>query len=116
MSELSNQHAFPAKEGEQPLDGEELRTLLKQVPDWEIGHSHEDNLFFLVRTFTFDSYEKGVEFHNAIAKAAEEEQHHPELITSYQRITVKWWTHSVGGLHLNDFVMAAKCDEIYKKC
>jgi 4a-hydroxytetrahydrobiopterin dehydratase len=54
-----------------------------------------------------------MEFANQISIIAEQGDHHPALLIEWGRVTVTWWSHSIGGLHLNDFVMAAKTDEIY---
>ena len=54
-----------------------------------------------------------MEFANQISTIAEQGDHHPALLIEWSRVTVTWWSHSIGGLHLNDFVMAAKTDEIY---
>jgi 4a-hydroxytetrahydrobiopterin dehydratase len=61
----------------------------------------------------FKNFSQALEFTNKIGAIAEEEDHHPLIITEYGRVTVDWWTHMIGGLHKNDFIMAAKTDEIY---
>ena len=113
MTNLKDQPVVPASSDIEPLSDEKMKELLEQVPEWRIRHSSENDLYFLTRDFTFDSYLDGVKFHNTVAETAEEVQHHPELITHYQKVSVKWWTHTVGGIHVNDFILAAKCDDIY---
>jgi 4a-hydroxytetrahydrobiopterin dehydratase len=63
--------------------------------------------------FNFKNFLQALKFTNKIGAIAEEEGHHPRIITEYGRVTVDWWTHMIGGLHKNDFIMAAKTDEIY---
>jgi 4a-hydroxytetrahydrobiopterin dehydratase len=50
-----------------------------------------------------------------VGEAAEKEGHHPALLTEWGKVTVSWWTHDVGGLHQNDFIMAARTDDIYRQ-
>ncbi|HEX6123240.1 MAG TPA: 4a-hydroxytetrahydrobiopterin dehydratase, partial [Ktedonobacterales bacterium] len=54
-------------------------------------------------------------FTNAVGALAEEQGHHPALLTEWGRVTVAWWTHTIRGLHRNDFIMAAKTDEAYAR-
>ena len=65
--------------------------------------------------FRFDDFAKALAFTNALGQLAEEEDHHPALLTEWGRVTVTWWTHKIRGLHRNDFVMAAKADELYRR-
>jgi 4a-hydroxytetrahydrobiopterin dehydratase len=84
----------------------QCRRLLENIPDWELVAA-EDTLR-LRRTFIFPDFSKALAFTNLIGELAEAEQHHPELITEWGKVTVTWWTHSVKGIHLNDFIMAAR--------
>ena len=52
-------------------------------------------------------------FYNMIAELAEEEDHHPKIILEWGLVTLQWWSHKIKGLHMNDFICAAKSDEIY---
>jgi 4a-hydroxytetrahydrobiopterin dehydratase len=63
--------------------------------------------------FNFKNFLQALKFTNKIGAIAEEEGHHPRIITEYGRVTVDWWTHKIGGLHKNDFIMAAKTDELF---
>jgi 4a-hydroxytetrahydrobiopterin dehydratase len=55
-----------------------------------------------------------LEFTNKIGSIAEVENHHPLIITEWGKVTLDWWTHKIGGLHKNDFIMAARSDELYQ--
>ncbi len=114
MTSLQDQHAVAVNENANPLTDDELRSYLEQVPEWNIDVTVDRELFFLTRTYSFDSYEKVLHFHNLVGGLAEAEQHHPEMTSQYGGLTVKWWTHTVGGLHQNDFILAAKCDAAYQ--
>ena len=89
----------------------EIAELQPQVPEWEIVE--QDGVKKLTRVFRFRDFAGALAFTNALGELAEEEDHHPALLTEWGRTTVTWWTHKIGGLHRNDFVMAAKADELY---
>jgi 4a-hydroxytetrahydrobiopterin dehydratase len=91
----------------------EIAELQPQVPEWEI--TEQDGIKKLNRVFRFDDFAKALAFTNALGELAEEEDHHPALLTEWGRVTVTWWTHKIRGLHRNDFVMAAKADELYRR-
>jgi 4a-hydroxytetrahydrobiopterin dehydratase len=91
----------------------EIAELQPQVPDWEI--TEQEGIKKLTRLFRFDDFANALAFTNALGELAEEEDHHPALLTEWGRVTVTWWTHKIRGLHRNDFVMAAKADELYRR-
>ncbi|MCY3885919.1 MAG: 4a-hydroxytetrahydrobiopterin dehydratase [Gammaproteobacteria bacterium] len=115
MTDLVNKKAVPTREGDKPLSDEEVRRLLKEVPGWKLEYSNTRDLCLLARTYPFKTYELVLTFHQNVGGLAEEEQHHPEMITQYGDVTIRWWTHTVGGVHMNDFVLAAKCDRLYQE-
>lgn len=115
MTDLVNKNAVPTSEGETSLSDDEIRSLLKEVPEWKLEYSNTRNLCFLTRTYLFNSYERVLAFHQRVGVLAEEQQHHPEMTTQYGDVTIRWWTHTVGGVHMNDFVLAAKCDSLYQE-
>ncbi len=87
---------------------DEIAELHRQVPDWEIVEL--DGIKRLTRVFTVDDFAQALEFTNKVGRLAEQEGHHPALLTEWGRTTVSWWTHKIKGLHRNDFIMAAKTD------
>ena len=92
------------------MTDEEVAELHPQVPEWEIVEI--DGVKRLRRVFSFDDFAQALAFTNSVARLAEEEGHHPVLLTEWGRTTVSWWTHKIKGLHRNDFVMAAKTDRL----
>ncbi len=92
------------------VTGEERESLSLQVPDWEVVEV--EGVERLRRVFKFKDYPQAVAFTNKIAELAEEEDHHPLLILEWGKVTVEWWTHKIKGLHRNDFISAAKTDEL----
>ena len=89
----------------------EIAQYRPQVPAWNI--IEVDGIKRLQKAFNFDNFVHALAFTNKIGELAEEEGHHPALLTEWGKVTVSWWSHSVGGLHRNDFIMAAKTDQAY---
>ncbi len=84
-----------------------------QIPDWQVKEvSGEPRL---ERVFKFKDFAQALAFTDKVGAIAAQEDHHPLLITEWGKVTVDWWTHKIGGLHKNDFIMAAKTDELYSK-
>jgi 4a-hydroxytetrahydrobiopterin dehydratase len=90
----------------------EIAELHAQVPAWDIVEV--DGVKRLTRVFPFENFVQALEFSTTVGELAEEEGHHPALLTEWGRTTVTWWTHKIRGLHRNDFVMAAKTDRLLK--
>ena len=89
----------------------EIAEYHPQVSEWELIERDEINR--LERLFQFDGFAQALAFTNRVGELAEEEGHHPALLTEWGRVTVTWWTHKIRGLHRNDFIMAAKTDALY---
>jgi 4a-hydroxytetrahydrobiopterin dehydratase len=91
----------------------EIAELHPQVRDWELVE--EEGMKRLRRAFRFDDFAEALEFTKRVGAVAEEEGHHPALLTEWGRTTVTWWTHKIKGLHRNDFIMAAKTDQLTRQ-
>ena len=89
---------------------EETRAYMAQLPKWEIVDV--SGIDRLQRVFSFKDFVSALAFTNRVGDLAEAEGHHPLLTTEWGRVTVQWWTHKIRGLHVNDFIMAARTDEI----
>jgi 4a-hydroxytetrahydrobiopterin dehydratase len=83
--------------------------LLPAIPGWAVI---DDGMEKLERAYTFGNFVDALAFTNRVGDAAEAEGHHPEISVTWGRATVRWWTHSIGGLHRNDFIMAARTDTL----
>jgi 4a-hydroxytetrahydrobiopterin dehydratase len=110
MADLTQQKCEACTADSQPVSQDEIKQLKPQIPDWELIDA--DGQKRLKRTYKFDDFQSALDFTNKVGAAAEEEGHHPALLTEYGKTTVTWWTHAISGLHKNDFIMAAKTDEI----
>lgn len=85
--------------------------LKDHVPEWEIFEVKGKNR--LRRRFRFPDFGSALAFTLEVGRIAEDQDHHPRIVTQWGSVTVDWWTHAIGGLHENDFVMAAKTDRLY---
>jgi 4a-hydroxytetrahydrobiopterin dehydratase len=110
MQKLENQKCVPCRGGEPTLTEDEISERKPQVPKWDL--IEQDGIKILKRQFDFPNFKKALEFTNQVGEIAEEEGHHPAILTEWGKVTVKWWTHKIKGLHNNDFVMAAKTDSL----
>ena len=81
------------------------------MPSWDVLSS--EGVGKLERVFDFNDFTQALDFTNNVGKLAEKENHHPAILAEWGRVTVTWWTHKIGGLHLNDFVAAAKTDQLF---
>jgi 4a-hydroxytetrahydrobiopterin dehydratase len=111
MNQLTQMKCIACRKGEPTVTNEEIAEFRPQVPDWDI--SEVDGVKRLEKVFKFDNFVQALAFTNKIGELAEEEGHHPALLTEWGRVTVSWWTHKIGGLHRNDFIMAAKTDRAF---
>ena len=87
----------------------EANILLKEIDDWDLIN---EGVKQLKKTFSFSSYRYSVDFTNKVADMADKEDHHPEITLEWGKVTVVWWSHKIQGLHKNDFICAAKTDQL----
>lgn len=110
MERLNEQRCEVCRSGAPPATAEEMAGYRQQLPGWEI--ESVDGVERLSRCFAFDNFAEALAFTDRVGALAESEGHHPALLTEWGRVTVQWWTHKIGGLHRNDFIMAAKTDAL----
>ncbi len=110
MSQLTNKTCVACKVGAPLATEEEINEFMQQLPNWAIVE--EDKVKRLKRVFTFKNYVAAVAFAQTVSVLAEEENHHPAILTEWGKVTVFWWSHKIKGLHVNDFIMAAKTDQL----
>jgi 4a-hydroxytetrahydrobiopterin dehydratase len=110
MTDLVQQKCVAIRGGEAKLTEQEISKLLTQVAEWQVKEVNGEKR--LERAFKFKNFAEALEFTNKIGAIAEAEDHHPLIIIEWGRVTIDWWTHKIGGLHKNDFIMAAKTDEL----
>lgn len=111
MTSLAQFHCVPCRGGEPTLTDQEIARFKPEAPEWVV--IEKEGILRLERTFKFKNFVQALEFTNRVGELAEEQGHHPALLTEWGKVTVTWWTHKIKGLHRNDFIMAAKTDKLY---
>ena len=111
MAELSELRCEACRADAPRISDEELRELMPKIPDWETVVV--DGVMQLKREFKFKNFAEAMNFSNRVGEIAEDEGHHPAILTEWGRVTVTWWTHKIGGLHRNDLIMAARTDALH---
>lgn len=106
MTALSSRRCQPIVSGTAALSQQQVRGYLQQVAGWKECDGA------IERTFSFKNYHEAMAFVNATAWISHQEDHHPDLQVGYNKCTVRYSTHSVGGLSDNDFICAAKVDAL----
>ena len=106
---LSERRCVPCKPGTPPLDEATTRLLLGDVPGWKL-RAEPGQPTRLGKGYEFPDFLGAMAFVGRMAAIAEGEAHHPDFCVHYNRVDVTLWTHTVGGLSENDFILAAKLD------
>ena len=106
MSELARKKCKPCEGGVAPLDDAQARAMLKGLKGWILEGGK------LVKVYPFTNYYQTMAFVNALAWISHREDHHPDLAVGYNKCSVEYSTHAIGGLSENDFICAAKCDAL----
>lgn len=112
MNELAQSSCEACTSASLKASNEERASLMNLISGWHIVSP--DDLEQLQKSFKFPNFVKALSFTNKIGHIAEQHNHHPEILTEWGKVTITWWTHSVHGLHRNDFIMAAKTDDEFK--
>jgi 4a-hydroxytetrahydrobiopterin dehydratase len=111
MDRLAERRCEPCRADSTAVSADERADLLAELPGWEI--QPEAGVPVLKKAFKFTNFVKALAFANGVGDLAEAEDHHPRLIVEWGRVEVAWWTHSIGGLHQNDFILAARCERLF---
>lgn len=108
MNTIADETVKLAKKGGPAINKADAEALLKKLSGWSI--INDEGMDKLERVYKVDDYLTTLALANKIGRIAEQNNHHPLMIVEWGRVTVQWWTHTIGGLHKNDFILAAKCD------
>lgn len=107
MEDLTQKRCVPCEGGVPRLTAEQIAPLMRQISGWQLQDERK-----LAKRFQFDDFVAAMRFVNAMADLAEAEAHHPDFSVHYSVVDVVIWTHAIGGLSENDFILAAKIDRI----
>jgi 4a-hydroxytetrahydrobiopterin dehydratase len=108
MEKLASKSCVPCRGGVAPLSPEVARGLLAAIPGWKL----EENGTRLAHHFEFQDFVGAIQFVNRVADVAEAEGHHPDIAVHWNKVDLTLWTHKIGGLHENDFILAAKISRL----
>lgn len=108
VHDLTSRKCKPCAGGDAPLTRGEIDNLLKQLSGWEYGNG------VIAKTYAFNNYHQTMAFVNAAAWISHREDHHPDLIVGYSSCRVEYHTHAISGLSENDFICAAKLDQLFE--
>jgi 4a-hydroxytetrahydrobiopterin dehydratase len=107
-TKLSKRKCVPCEGDVPPLLEEEAQKLNLELNEWTLI----DGAVLLAKSFRFPNFDATMEFVNKVAAIAKSQGHHPDMNVSYGGVTIELMTHAIGGLSENDFIVAAKIDEI----
>lgn len=107
---LHEEPSVPCRGGAKPLESTEIDTLLVDLPAWSLVS--REGVPQLERIHACADFATALHLVNRIGELAEAEDHHPELTIEWGRLTIRYWTHTLGGLHRNDFILAARTEQL----
>lgn len=110
MARLSRQPCEACRRNAPTVSEAEILLFKPEVPEWQI--LERNGIMQLERVFTFIDFRQALAFTNRVGGIAEAAGHHPALLTEWGQVTVTWWSHKIQGLHRNDFILAARTDEV----
>ena len=111
MSDLASNTCEACRIDAPMVSDDEALILIKEIEGWDLI---DDGVKKLKKEFSFSNYSDSVDFSNKVSDMAEKEDHHPQIILEWGKVTVIWWSHKIKGLHKNDFICAAKTNNINK--
>ena len=110
MQKLGDRHCVACRADAPHATEEETKELMPLIPEWKV--IEVDGIKHLERQYKVKNFVEAVALANKVGEIAEAENHHPSILVEWGKVTVTWWTHKIKGLHVNDFVMAAKTDQL----
>ena len=112
MKDLLNKRCIPCEGGILPFDISEIHKYQKKVEGWDVK-KNEKKIYFIEKNFQFSNYIKTQSFINKVGEISENENHHPDISFGWGYAKILITTHAIEGLSENDFILAAKIDQIF---
>ncbi|OEY67775.1 4a-hydroxytetrahydrobiopterin dehydratase [Marinobacter sp. X15-166B] len=113
MTKLAEQACEACSSDAPKVTADEQQALLAQLPEWSLIEREGEQQ--LQRVYKLKTFAEAQAFTNQVGDLAESENHHPAILLEYGKVTVRWWTHKIGGLHRNDFIMASRTEELFQQ-
>ena len=110
MTKLAKEICSACEIGAPLVPHDQQMELLNDLDGWIIDTL---DISRLIKEFKLNNYEQSIRFANLIADLAESQDHHPKITLEWGCVSIEWWSHKIKGLHMNDFICAAKSDEIF---
>jgi 4a-hydroxytetrahydrobiopterin dehydratase len=110
MTKLAQANCEACRTDSPHVTHDEVVEYLKETPGWQVAKEADINK--LVKTYFFKDWKESQAFADRVGNLADTEGHHPAITIEWGRVTIRWWTHKIAGLHKNDFIMAAKCETL----
>jgi 4a-hydroxytetrahydrobiopterin dehydratase len=107
VCDLTSRQCKPCEGGVPPLSEAEISAFLQHIDGWQFQDNH------ISKTYVFKNYYQTMAFVNAVAWISHREDHHPDMLVGYSQCVVTYTTHAIGGLSENDFICAAKIDQLF---
>ena len=107
--ELAALTCVPCRGGTPPMESEKINLMLDVIPGWKKSSGKIDKI---EKLFKFKDFAEAMNFVNSVAEIAKEQDHHPDIFIQWNKVTLTLWTHAISGLFNNDFILAAKIDEL----
>ena len=111
-TELADRRCEACGPGAPQVAEAERAKLMAALPNWTV--ERVGGMDQLAAEYRFADFAAALDFVGKIGELAEAENHHPKLVLEWGRVEARWWTHSIGGLHRNDFIMAARSDRAFR--
>ena len=112
MTDLLNKKCVPCESGVLPFDISEIHKYQKKVDGWDVN-KNEKETYFLEKNFNFKNFVESQSFVDNVGKISENENHHPDITFGWGYAKILITTHAIQGLSENDFILAAKIDQIF---
>ena len=107
--EFVSKKCKPCEGGVEPCPIDQARIQLDRLPGWRLTHDGQR----IRKDWTVKHFMAGMDFFNRVAELAEQDGHHPDIhLEGYRKVWIELWTHAIGGLSENDFILAAKIDQL----
>lgn len=114
--DLHAKRCVPCEGGVRPLESDAIENYLQLIDGWRVAEDVQGSrgMPTIQKRFVFDDFRSTMSFLRLVEDVAEAEGHHPDFCVHYNRLDFTIWTHAIGGLHENDFILASKIDQLFK--